>query len=63
MTIFYRCCNTCDDVKEAYRQRQWAVKLEDYAQCKNEHENEKLKSAFQEGCQIYGYLQVNRVRF
>lgn len=60
--IFSRCCNTCADVREAYRNKQWSLPdPEQVEQCKKEHFSENLKSAFTEGCQIYGYLEVNRV--
>ena len=58
----YRCCNTCEDVKEAYRIRKWAiVDSSRFEQCKNDKSVEKMKHAFTEGCQIYGYIEVNRV--
>ncbi|XP_060534210.1 endoplasmic reticulum-Golgi intermediate compartment protein 3 [Cylas formicarius] len=57
-----RCCNTCEDVREAYREKRWALdNVENIEQCKNEKFNEKLKSAFTQGCQIFGDLVVNRV--
>ncbi|KAL3280980.1 hypothetical protein HHI36_004205 [Cryptolaemus montrouzieri] len=58
-----RCCNTCDEVRTAYRERQWSFPInpENITQCKNEKVDEKLKLAFKQGCQIYGSLIVNRV--
>ncbi|EFA04394.1 endoplasmic reticulum-Golgi intermediate compartment protein 3 [Tribolium castaneum] len=58
-----RCCNTCEDVREAYRERRWAFpeNPENITQCKEERFSEKLKTAFAQGCQIYGSLTVNRV--
>ncbi|KAI5704141.1 endoplasmic reticulum-Golgi intermediate compartment protein 3-like [Diaphorina citri] len=57
-----KCCNTCNEVKEAYRYKKWALpELDTIVQCKNEYSTEKLKNTFTEGCQIYGYLEVNRV--
>ncbi|XP_004929287.1 endoplasmic reticulum-Golgi intermediate compartment protein 3 [Bombyx mandarina] len=57
-----QCCNTCDDVKEAYRLRRWALPhLSTIEQCKNDESVEKLNLALKEGCQIYGYMEVNRV--
>nr|XP_023022429.1 endoplasmic reticulum-Golgi intermediate compartment protein 3 isoform X1 [Leptinotarsa decemlineata] len=57
-----RCCNTCEEVKEAYRERKWAIdNLQNISQCKDEKLGEKLKTAFTQGCQIYGSLIVNRV--
>ncbi|KAK0085436.1 hypothetical protein PV325_005211 [Microctonus aethiopoides] len=56
------CCQTCDDVKQAYSKRQWAIKnLSLIKQCENVKSSETLKHAFLEGCQIYGYMEVNRV--
>lgn len=57
-----QCCNTCDDVKEAYRIRRWALPdLTTIEQCKNDESIEKTNNALKEGCQIYGYMEVNRV--
>ncbi|KAJ8975848.1 hypothetical protein NQ317_007453 [Molorchus minor] len=45
-----RCCNTCDQVREAYRERKWALdNLENISQCKDEKFSEKLKVVFSEG--------------
>ncbi|XP_065164178.1 endoplasmic reticulum-Golgi intermediate compartment protein 3 [Atheta coriaria] len=58
-----KCCNTCEDVREAYRERRWAFpdNPENITQCKDEKYSEKIKTAFTQGCQIYGTLIVNRV--
>lgn len=57
-----RCCNTCEEVREAYRERKWALDhLENITQCKEEKFTERLKTAHSQGCQIYGTLVVNRV--
>ncbi|CAH2104739.1 unnamed protein product [Euphydryas editha] len=57
-----QCCNTCDDVKEAYRLRRWALPdLSTIEQCKDDESVEKTNLALKEGCQIYGYMEVNRV--
>ncbi|CAH0726660.1 unnamed protein product, partial [Brenthis ino] len=57
-----QCCNTCDDVKEAYRLRRWALPdLATIEQCKDDESLEKTNLALKEGCQIYGYMEVNRV--
>lgn len=59
---FCRCCNTCEDVWEAYRRKKWAPPdPADVKQCQNDKSMEKLKHAFTQGCQIYGYMEVNRV--
>ncbi|XP_041976011.1 endoplasmic reticulum-Golgi intermediate compartment protein 3 isoform X2 [Aricia agestis] len=57
-----QCCNTCEDVKEAYRLRRWALPdLSTIEQCKNDESLEKSNLALKEGCQIFGYMEVNRV--
>ncbi|XP_065074335.1 endoplasmic reticulum-Golgi intermediate compartment protein 3-like [Ochlerotatus camptorhynchus] len=58
------CCNTCQDVIDAYRDKQWNPTLEDFKQCQNDVMigKKSLESkAFSEGCQVYGSMQVNRV--
>ncbi|XP_071633172.1 endoplasmic reticulum-Golgi intermediate compartment protein 3 isoform X1 [Temnothorax longispinosus] len=57
-----KCCNTCEDVWEAYRRKKWAPPdPADVKQCQNDKSMEKLKHAFTQGCQIFGYMEVNRV--
>ncbi|XP_068621682.1 endoplasmic reticulum-Golgi intermediate compartment protein 3 isoform X2 [Battus philenor] len=57
-----QCCNTCEDVKEAYRVRRWALPdLTTIIQCKDDESLEKANLALKEGCQIYGFMEVNRV--
>ena len=57
-----RCCNTCEDVKEAYRQKGWAFKSPDkIEQCHRDGFVSRLEEQKNEGCRIYGYLEVNRV--
>ncbi|XP_063993800.1 endoplasmic reticulum-Golgi intermediate compartment protein 3 [Diachasmimorpha longicaudata] len=57
-----KCCNTCEDVREAYRKRKWAFpEVSTIKQCQNDKSAEKIKNAFLEGCQIYGSMEVNRV--
>ncbi|XP_025160500.1 endoplasmic reticulum-Golgi intermediate compartment protein 3 isoform X2 [Harpegnathos saltator] len=56
------CCNTCDDVQMAYRLKKWAMPdLAKIKQCQNDKSADKYKHAFTQGCQIYGYMEVNRV--
>lgn len=64
MYIIHSCCETCQDVIDAYREKQWNPNLDDFEQCQNEVllGKKSLESkAFSEGCQIYGSMQVNRV--
>ncbi|KAI9552295.1 hypothetical protein GHT06_022659 [Daphnia sinensis] len=55
------CCDTCAEVREAYRQKNWAFRPDEFEQCRNEKNLTRDDSVFKEGCQIYGYLEVNRV--
>ncbi|KAH7328874.1 endoplasmic reticulum vesicle transporter-domain-containing protein [Stachybotrys elegans] len=56
------CCNTCDDVREAYAQASWAFgRGENVEQCEREHYAEKLDAQRDEGCRIQGALRVNKV--
>lgn len=56
------CCNTCDEVREAYAQASWAFgRGEGVEQCEREHYAEKLDEQRAEGCRIEGHLQVNKV--
>lgn len=57
-----KCCNTCDELKEAYRLRGWALpNLDNFIQCKRDGWAEKLKAQNNEGCRIYGHVEVNKV--
>jgi len=58
------CCNTCNDVKEAYRRRGWAFPDNGYktiAQCMREGKDNTTDIKIGEGCLIYGHLEVNKV--
>ncbi|XP_055833910.1 uncharacterized protein LOC129902606 [Solanum dulcamara] len=56
------CCNTCEDVREAYRKKGWALTNPDEIdQCKREGFLEKIKEEEGEGCNMYGFLEVNKV--
>jgi hypothetical protein len=56
------CCNTCDEVREAYAQASWAFgKGEGVEQCQREHYAERLDEQRHEGCRIEGGLRVNKV--
>nr|XP_024219740.1 endoplasmic reticulum-Golgi intermediate compartment protein 3 [Halyomorpha halys] len=55
------CCNTCEEVKEAYRIRRWQIHETQIEQCKSSATSHQIQKAFKEGCQIYGYMEVNRV--
>ncbi|KAI0596227.1 endoplasmic reticulum vesicle transporter-domain-containing protein [Biscogniauxia sp. FL1348] len=56
------CCNTCDEVREAYAQASWAFgRGEGVEQCLREHYAEKLDEQRHEGCRIEGAIRVNKV--
>nr|AWW16504.1 endoplasmic reticulum-Golgi intermediate compartment protein 3-like protein [Ipomoea pes-caprae] len=56
------CCNSCEEVREAYRKRGWAITNPDLIdQCKREGFIQKIKDEEGEGCNIHGSLEVNKV--
>lgn len=49
-------------MREAYRRRGWAFKNADtIEQCKREGFTQKMQEQKNEGCQVYGILEVNKV--
>jgi endoplasmic reticulum-Golgi intermediate compartment protein 3 len=56
------CCNTCEQVREAYRKKGWAFSvLDDIEQCAKEGFVDSVKSQKGEGCNIEGWLEVPKV--
>ncbi|KAF3934917.1 hypothetical protein ABW19_dt0206399 [Dactylella cylindrospora] len=56
------CCQTCDDVREAYAAKGWAFgDGTGVSQCEEEGFKEKIKEQAEEGCRIDGNLWVNKV--
>ncbi|CAA0807326.1 Endoplasmic reticulum vesicle transporter protein [Striga hermonthica] len=56
------CCNSCEEVREAYRKKGWGLTNTDLIdQCKREGFVQKVKEEVGEGCNIHGSLEVNRV--
>mmetsp|Transcript_33759 Transcript_33759/g.54705 ORF Transcript_33759/g.54705 Transcript_33759/m.54705 type:complete len:386 (-) Transcript_33759:112-1269(-) len=56
------CCNTCEEVREQYRKKGWAfANVENIEQCIREGFVRKLKAQAGEGCNVYGFLEVNKV--
>ncbi|KAH9756636.1 Endoplasmic reticulum vesicle transporter protein [Citrus sinensis] len=56
------CCNNCEEVREAYRKKGWALSNPDLIdQCKREGFLQRIKEEEGEGCNIYGFLEVNKV--
>ncbi|GKC08166.1 endoplasmic reticulum-Golgi intermediate compartment protein 3-like protein [Tanacetum coccineum] len=58
----HECCNSCDDVREAYRRRGWGLMNPDSIdQCKREGFVQRIKAEEGEGCNLHGSLEVNKV--
>lgn len=56
------CCNTCDEVRDAYASVSWAFgRGENVEQCEREHYSERLDEQRKEGCRIEGGVRVNKV--
>ncbi|KZF25942.1 DUF1692-domain-containing protein [Xylona heveae TC161] len=56
------CCQTCDEVREAYATKSWAFgRGENVEQCEREGYAQRLDAQRQEGCRIEGGLRVNKV--
>lgn len=57
------CCNTCQDVIDAYREKKWNPNTDSFEQCKDEKklDSAHAKRAFDEGCNIFGSIEVNRM--
>src|SRR5271156_688880 len=56
------CCNTCDEVREAYAANNWAFgRGEGVEQCEREGYGERLDAQRHEGCRIEGVIRVNKV--
>lgn len=56
------CCNTCDEVREAYAAASWAFgRGENVEQCEREHYSQRLDEQREEGCRIQGHIRVNKV--
>lgn len=58
------CCNSCDDVREAYERHGWTFNLNDVSivQCAAERLAHASRIANHEGCNIAGTLAVRRVQ-
>ena len=49
-------------MREAYRKKGWAFKSGDsIEQCKREGWGEKMKAQKNEGCMVFGFIEVNKV--
>jgi hypothetical protein len=60
--MHFKCCNTCEEVREAYRLKGWALQdPSKVVQCKGMVE--EMKAIFNEGCKLYGYYTYSRLVF
>ncbi|CBX95366.1 hypothetical protein IAQ61_004190 [Plenodomus lingam] len=60
--IKHGCCNTCDEVRDAYASISWSFgRGEGVEQCEREHYAEHLDEQRQEGCRLEGSIKVNKV--
>ncbi|KAG2235128.1 hypothetical protein INT48_006509 [Thamnidium elegans] len=58
-----KCCNTCQEVREAYVKMGWGmVNVDVIDQCIAEGWKDRVEKQSNEGCNIYGHLLVNKVR-
>ncbi|KAF8532104.1 endoplasmic reticulum-derived transport vesicle ERV46 [Gautieria morchelliformis] len=56
------CCNTCEEVRQAYVNRGWSFGNPDSIdQCVSEGWSDKIKDQAAEGCNISGRIRVNKV--
>ncbi|BGP58406.1 hypothetical protein JCM8202_001909 [Rhodotorula sphaerocarpa] len=56
------CCNTCEEVREAYVRRGWSfVNPDAVEQCVSEGWSDKIKEQAEEGCNLEGKVRVNKV--
>jgi hypothetical protein len=57
------CCNTCDEVREAYQLRGWQIEdITTIEQCRDDEYVQQLKKVDGEGCRIYGKIQVAKIQ-
>ncbi|OJD22019.1 hypothetical protein ACJ73_06638 [Blastomyces percursus] len=56
------CCNTCDEVREAYATKRWSFgRGENVEQCEKEGYSANLDAQRREGCRVEGVIRVNKV--
>ncbi|KAJ3092786.1 Endoplasmic reticulum-Golgi intermediate compartment protein 3 [Quaeritorhiza haematococci] len=56
------CCNTCEEVRKSYTDKGWSfTSPESVEQCVREGWTEKLKEQQNEGCNMHGHIEVNKV--
>ena len=58
-----KCCNSCTDVRDAYTEKGWALKdFNSIEQCRREGVKTPSTAMTEEGCQVYGHIDVARVQ-
>ncbi|KAJ3392135.1 hypothetical protein HDU92_008612 [Lobulomyces angularis] len=56
------CCNTCEDVRKAYEAKHWSLtNMEEVVQCVREGMVTNMKEQENEGCNLHGHVEVNKV--
>lgn len=56
------CCNTCEQVREAYRKKGWAFSdPSSIMQCVTEGWTTQIKEQMNEGCRVHGTVSVSKV--
>jgi hypothetical protein len=56
------CCNSCKEVREAYKKKNWALRnAASVEQCKNEGYRDDVDDQRGEGCHVYGDMKINKV--
>ncbi|KAJ3207623.1 hypothetical protein HDU67_007355 [Dinochytrium kinnereticum] len=56
------CCNTCESVRKAYADKGWSFSNPDgVEQCIREGWTQKVKEQQNEGCNMHGHIEVNKV--
>lgn len=57
-----KCCNTCEQVREAYRKKGWSFAVKNnIRQCSREGFVDAVEQQRGEGCKVYGYIEVPKV--
>ena len=57
------CCNSCDDVREAYDNSGWTFDSPDnIEQCIREGYSQRIAEQSREGCNIHGHIEVSKVQ-
>lgn len=59
----HRCCNTCNELIQAYQRKQWSVNdiLRNSTQCIHDRAKHFANLGPDEGCMVSGHMLVNKV--